>query len=57
MTKQNELRRTLLTLESNARNTVKDKAQQRTDNIAQLRRELRSLQDELVLVVILQPKH
>ena len=46
MTKQNELRRTLLTLESNARNTVKDKAQQRTDNIAQLRRDLRTLQDE-----------
>ena len=46
MTKQNELRRTLITLESNARNTVKDKAQQRTDNIAQLRRELRTLQDE-----------
>lgn len=46
MRRQNELRQQIIQLENNARNTVKDNAQARIDNIYSIRRRLTSLKEE-----------
>jgi exonuclease SbcC len=46
MRRQNELRQQIIQLENNARNTVKDNAQARIDNIHNIRRKLNSITEE-----------